>query len=57
MADRKLQKKSRDKNKTVRASVSLSAGTYRMLAELAKQKRVSTSWVLRDAAERYIADQ
>ena len=42
---------------TVRASVTLSAEVYRTLEALAKQKKVSTAWVLRDAAEKYVADQ
>jgi predicted transcriptional regulator len=41
----------------VRASVSLSPETYRTIEALAKQKKVSTSWVLRDAAEQYVAAQ
>ena len=40
-----------------RASVSLPSGTYQTLQALAKQKKVSVAWVLRDAAEKYIADQ
>jgi hypothetical protein len=42
---------------TVRASVSLRSELYRTLEALAKQKRVSTAWVLRDAAEKYVAEQ
>jgi hypothetical protein len=30
---------------------------YRTLEALARQKKVSTAWVLRDAAEKYIAEQ
>lgn len=43
--------------RVVRASVSLRPELYRTLEALARQKKVSTAWVLRDAAERYIADQ
>jgi predicted DNA-binding protein len=43
--------------RTVRASVSLRAELYHTLEALAKQKRVSTAWVLRDAAEKYVAEQ
>jgi metal-responsive CopG/Arc/MetJ family transcriptional regulator len=42
---------------TVRASFSLRSELYRTLEALAKQKKVSTAWVLRDAAERYVKDQ
>jgi predicted transcriptional regulator len=37
--------------------VSLRPELYRTLEALARQKKVSTAWVLRDAAERYVADQ
>jgi predicted DNA-binding ribbon-helix-helix protein len=43
--------------RTVRASVTLNGEVYRTLETLAKQKKVSTAWVLRDAAEKYVADQ
>ena len=43
--------------RTVRASVSLRPELYRTLEGLARQKRVSTAWVLREAAEKYAADQ
>lgn len=43
--------------RTVRASVSLRSELYRTLEALAKQKRVSTAWILRDAAEKYVAEQ
>lgn len=42
---------------SIRASVSLRPEIYRTLEALAKQKKVSTAWVLRDAAERYISEQ
>jgi hypothetical protein len=43
--------------KSVRASVSLEPSLYQTLSALARQKKVSTAWVLRDAAEKYVADQ
>ena len=43
--------------RSVRASVSLRPELYRTLEALAKQKKVSTAWVLREAAERYVAEQ
>ena len=42
---------------TVRASISFPSHLYEMLEELAKQKKVSLAWVVRDAAEKYVADQ
>ena len=43
--------------RTVRASVSLRPELYRTLESLARQKKVSTAWVLREAAEKYVAEQ
>lgn len=40
-----------------RASVSLPPELYITLQEIAKQKKVSVAWVIRDAAEKYVADQ
>ena len=39
----------------VRASISFPPELYGTLAELAKQKKVSLAWVVRDAAEKYVA--
>jgi hypothetical protein len=39
----------------VRASISFPADIYQILEELAKQKKVSLAWVVRDAAEKYVA--
>jgi predicted transcriptional regulator len=40
---------------TVRASISFPPDIYESLENLAKQQKVSLAWVVRDAAERYIA--
>lgn len=40
-----------------RASVSFPRGLYAELEQIAKQKKVSVAWVVRDAAEKYVADQ
>jgi predicted DNA-binding ribbon-helix-helix protein len=46
---------------TTRASASLPPEIYRTLQDIAKQKKVSVAWVIRDvaenAAEKYIAEQ
>jgi CopG-like RHH_1 or ribbon-helix-helix domain, RHH_5 len=42
---------------SVRASISFPPGLYETLEELAKQKKVSVAWVVRDAAEKYVTDQ
>jgi metal-responsive CopG/Arc/MetJ family transcriptional regulator len=41
----------------VRASISFPADIYQNLKNLAKQKKVSLAWVVREAAESYIADE
>ncbi|MBE0626431.1 MAG: ribbon-helix-helix protein, CopG family [Burkholderiales bacterium] len=41
----------------LRASVSFPPEIYRTLEQIAKQKKVSLAWVVRDAAERYVAEQ
>ena len=40
-----------------RASVSFPRSLYVELERIAKQKKVSVAWVVRDAAEKYVADQ
>lgn len=40
---------------SVRASVSFPPELYQTLEEIAKQKKVSLAWVVRDAAEQYVA--
>jgi len=39
----------------VRASISFPSGVYRALQNIAKQKKVSLAWVVRDAADKYVA--
>jgi metal-responsive CopG/Arc/MetJ family transcriptional regulator len=41
----------------VRASISFPPGLYETLEDIAKQKKVSLAWVVRDATERYVADR
>ena len=40
-----------------RVSVSLSPEVHATLEQIAKEKKVSVAWVMRDAAEQYIADK
>jgi predicted DNA-binding protein len=42
---------------TVRASISFPPEVYETLETIAKEKKVSLAWVVREAAERYIADK
>lgn len=41
----------------VRASISFPSDLYETLEEVARQKKVSLAWVVRDAAEKYLAEQ
>jgi hypothetical protein len=42
---------------TVRASISFPPALYETLEDIAKQKKVSLAWVVRDAADRYVSDR
>jgi len=42
---------------TVRASISFPSHLYETLEELAKQKKVSLAWVVRDAVEKYVENR
>jgi metal-responsive CopG/Arc/MetJ family transcriptional regulator len=42
---------------STRASVTFPAEVYASLEIIAKQKKVSMAWVVRDAAEKYVAEQ
>lgn len=54
------KRKSKAKTKPAvapRASVTFPPDLYQTLAEMAKQKKVSVAWVVRDAVEKYIGEQ
>ena len=53
----KRGRKPTGKPRTTRASASLPPEIYQTLQDIAKQKKVSVAWVIRDAAEKYIAAQ
>jgi predicted DNA-binding protein len=42
---------------SVRATITFPPDVYETLEELAKQKKVSLAWVVREASEKYIAEQ
>jgi predicted DNA-binding protein len=42
--------------KTVRTSVTLPRDLYETLGLLAKDKRVTVAWIIRDASERYVGE-
>jgi predicted DNA-binding protein len=52
------QKKPKSKpTPSPRASVTFPLEVYENLESLAKRKKVSVAWIVRDAAEKYIADE
>ena len=46
-----------DENSSIRATISFPAELYKALEDIARQNRVSLAWVVRDAAEHYVADK
>jgi metal-responsive CopG/Arc/MetJ family transcriptional regulator len=42
---------------SVRAIISFPAELYRNLEGIAREKKVSLAWVVRDASEQYVADK
>jgi hypothetical protein len=42
---------------SVRTTVSIPSDTYQVVEALAEQKKVSMAWVVRDALDRYVAEQ
>lgn len=51
------QRKLKSEPKIARASVSFPIEIYGELERIAEVKKVSLAWVVREAAEKYIADQ
>ena len=52
-----LSEKAQKKGKSVRTSVSIPSDLHDILVRLAKDKKVSVAWVIRDAAEKYVGEQ
>jgi predicted DNA-binding protein len=56
-----MLRKNKDRHKVTtaqpRASITFPPELYKTLEELAKQKKVSLAWIVREAAEKYVADQ
>lgn len=57
MAGEKSKKTTVRKPKTARASVSFPRELYETLEQIAHEKKVSLAWVVREAAEKYVADK
>ncbi|MCO5977551.1 ribbon-helix-helix protein, CopG family [Ideonella oryzae] len=53
----KRGRKPSGKPRAARATASLPPEVYSTLQDIARQKKVSVAWVIRDAAERYINEQ
>jgi predicted DNA-binding protein len=57
-----MAKTSRDRTKAKRgaqprASITFSPEVYETIEDLAKKKKVSIAWIVREAVEKYVADQ
>lgn len=53
----KRGRKPTGKPRAIRVTASLPPEICKTLQGIAKQKKVSVAWVIRDAAEKYVADQ
>jgi metal-responsive CopG/Arc/MetJ family transcriptional regulator len=56
-AKKRPNDKSVSSEAALRASVSFPPDLYHLLERIASQKKVSLAWVVRDAAEKYVAEQ
>lgn len=54
---KKTKQEAQSKVSAVRATISFPSELYETLEDIAKDKKVSLAWVVRDAAEKYIADK
>ncbi len=45
------------KSKTTRATISFPSDLHETLEKIARDKKVSLGWVVREAAEKYVADR
>ncbi len=59
MTEKRSQgKSSKDHKKAaVRASITFPSDLYENLEQIAREKKVSLAWVVRDASEKYAAEQ
>jgi metal-responsive CopG/Arc/MetJ family transcriptional regulator len=56
-ARKKMKPQTRSAPGSIRASISFPAEVYETLEGIAKQKKVSLAWVVREAAEQYLAEK
>jgi predicted DNA-binding protein len=57
MTDKKHGKEKAKPQRQPRASITFPPRLYRTLETLAKEKKVSIAWIVREAAEKYVTDQ
>jgi metal-responsive CopG/Arc/MetJ family transcriptional regulator len=56
MATKRKASRAAEKSMT-RTSVGFPPDLYRTLEQIAEQQKVSVGWIVRDAAEKYVADR
>ena len=54
---KRKQKPSPTEGASVRATISFPSELYKTLEEIAREKKVSLAWVVREASEQYIVDK
>lgn len=56
MTQERTKHEEMDSSSSVRASISFPSELYRTLEDIARKKKVSLAWVVRDASEKYVAE-
>jgi metal-responsive CopG/Arc/MetJ family transcriptional regulator len=54
---KRKEKPSFNERTSIRATISFPSELYKTLEEIARGKKVSLAWVVREAAEKYIAEK
>jgi hypothetical protein len=54
---KRKQKPAPAEGASIRATISFPSEIYQTLEDIARQKKVSLAWVVREASEQYIADK
>jgi hypothetical protein len=57
MSDKRLAREKAKPHRQPRASITFPPKLYRTLESLAKEKKVSIAWIVREAAEKYVAGE
>jgi metal-responsive CopG/Arc/MetJ family transcriptional regulator len=57
MTEKRHNKDKAKQGRQPRASITFPPRLYRTLESLAKEKKVSIAWIVREAAEKYVTDQ